>query len=459
MTDRPVPAQMFPPPSPGPVPVAGEATGPSPGPSPEMASEAPAAGAAAAGPAARRGGAAGPADPGPPAPTRAEGLRRLQAFLPNAGRAYAARRNLDLPGHPHVSTLSPWLRHRLVTEAEVVTAVTARHGTSAADKFLQEVLWRTYWKGWLELRPGVWDDYRRELRHGLDRIATEAGLRADWEAACRGETGIDAFDHWARELAATGYLHNHARMWFASIWIFTLRLPWALGADLFLRHLLDGDPASNTLSWRWVGGLQTRGKTYLARPDNIARFTAGRFRPEGLARSAPPLEGPPPPAPRALPPGGRWRDDLRAGLLLTEEDLSPGWLTARGLRPAAVATLSAAAGRSPLAVAAQVLGFTEGALADAAARLEAPATRLAGAAEVAAWAQEQGLAQVVAPHAPVGPAAAALEAAARALAGRGIALIRPRRRWDDRAWRLATHGFFRFREHLPALVAAAGGAD
>ncbi len=69
---------------------------------------------------------------------------------------------------------------------------------------------------------------------------------------------------------ATGYLHNHARMWFASIWIFTLRLPWELGADFFLRHLLDGDPASNTLSWRWVGGMQTMGKTYLARADNIA---------------------------------------------------------------------------------------------------------------------------------------------------------------------------------------------
>ena len=61
-------------------------------------------------------------------------------------------------------------------------------------------------------------------------------------------TGIEGFDDWARELVDTGYMHNHARMWFASIWIFTLRLPWALGADFFLRHLLDADAASNTLS-------------------------------------------------------------------------------------------------------------------------------------------------------------------------------------------------------------------
>ncbi len=85
-------------------------------------------------------------------------------------------------------------------------------------------------------------------------------MRARWEQATTGRTGLACFDAWARELLDVGYLHNPARMWFASLWIFTLELPWALGADFFLRHLLDGDPASNTLSWRWVGGLQTPGK-------------------------------------------------------------------------------------------------------------------------------------------------------------------------------------------------------
>ena len=225
-------------------------------------------------------------------PTRTEALDRLRAFLPHAGRDYAARRNYDLPGHPHVSLLSPYLRHRLITETEVLEATLARFSLSTAEKFVQEVFWRTYWKGWLEMRPGVWVDYRTGVRAALDRVQTEAGLRRDWEAACSGDTGIDAFDHWARELTATGYMHNHARMWFASIWIFTLRLPWQLGADFFLRHLLDGDPASNTLSWRWVAGLQTRGKHYLARPGNIARYTDGRFEPVGLNIAAGPLDGP-----------------------------------------------------------------------------------------------------------------------------------------------------------------------
>jgi deoxyribodipyrimidine photo-lyase len=66
-------------------------------------------------------------------------------------------------------------------------------------------------------------------------------------------------------------------MWFASIWIFTLGLPWRIGADFFYRHLLDGDAASNTLSWRWVAGLHTRGKAYAAESWNIEKFTGGRF--------------------------------------------------------------------------------------------------------------------------------------------------------------------------------------
>jgi hypothetical protein len=78
-------------------------------------------------------------------------------------------------------------------------------------------------------------------------------------------------------------------MWFASIWIFTLGLPWQLGAQFFLEHLYDGDAASNTLSWKWVAGLQTKGKHYIARPDNIQKFTNGRYNNIKLKTSMPPL--------------------------------------------------------------------------------------------------------------------------------------------------------------------------
>jgi deoxyribodipyrimidine photo-lyase len=379
-------------------------------------------------------------------PTRSEGLSRLHAFLPRAGRDYAALRNLDLPGHPHVSTLSPWLRHRLLTEAEVIEATLRAH-PRGAEKFLAEVWWRTYWKGWLELRPGVWSAYRRGVRAALDRLAVEPGLAARAEAAMQGDTGIDGFDHWAREVVATGYLHNHARMWFASIWIFTLRLPWELGADFFLRHLIDGDPASNTLSWRWVGGLHTPGKTYLATAENIAGNTQGRFRPEGLVPEAPPLPMSPLPAPGAAPTGETWKPGLPTLLLVTEEDLSPGFLLGQGLRPVATAVLTDVAGRSPLAVSDRVHRFTAGAITDALERLNAPdAPVLTEEAGVLAFCERVGATQIVTPHAPTGPVASRLADLARQARTQGITLAAVLRDHDRQAWPHATHGFFRFRE-------------
>lgn len=381
-------------------------------------------------------------------PTRAEGLARLTAFLPRAGRDYAALRNLDLPGHPHVSTLSPWLRHRLVTEAEVIDATLRAH-PRGAEKFLAEVWWRTYWKGWLELRPGIWSAYRQGVTAALNRLAVEPGLAARAEAAMLGETGIDGFDHWARQLVATNYLHNHARMWFASIWIFTLRLPWELGADFFLRHLIDGDPASNTLSWRWVGGLHTPGKTYLATQDNIARNTGGRFHPEGLAPEAPPLPLSPLPAARPAPQGDPVDPTLPSLLLVTEEDLSPGFLLDQGLRPCSVAVLTDVAGRSPLGVADPVHRFTAGAIADGLARVDAPRAPVFGRADLSGLldlADREGVRQIVTPYAPTGPMADALSDLARRAAPRDIAVAQVLRDHDRFAWPHATHGFFRFRE-------------
>ena len=110
-----------------------------------------------------------------------------------------------------------------------------------------------------------------------------AELSSSYEKAINAETQFDVFNDWVKNSKRNGYLHNHARMWFASIWIHTLELPWFLGADFFLKHLLDGDEAVNTLSWRWVAGLHTKGKSYLARPSNIKKYTGERYNPQGLA--------------------------------------------------------------------------------------------------------------------------------------------------------------------------------
>jgi deoxyribodipyrimidine photo-lyase len=199
------------------------------------------------------------------AASRSEALAQLDAFAKRAHR-YARERNFVVDAHRNVSQLSAALQHRLISQEEVVSHVLSSQPFPAVEKFLQEVLWRSYWKGWLEWRPSVWQDYLLQL----SGFSEEDRQRA--QSVALGQSGCAVMDDFAQELEETGYLHNHARMWWASFWIHHQQLPWALGAEFFLKHLLDADAASNTLSWRWVAGLQTAGKTYLVRRDNIERY-------------------------------------------------------------------------------------------------------------------------------------------------------------------------------------------
>jgi len=393
-------------------------------------------------------------------PTRAAGLARLDRFVGRTGSHYTKQRNYDFGRgrRTNVSALSPWIRHRLITEEEVLRATLARHRPSAAEKFIQEVFWRTYFKGWLEQRPSVWDDYQSSLADALSALGKDRSLRSDYEAAVEGRTGIDCLDAWSQELIETGYLHNHARMWFASIWIFTLHLPWELGADFFLRHLLDGDAASNTLSWRWVGGLHTKGKTYLARRDNIAKYTDGRFDPIDLAPSAPPLEEgaehPRHPIPAADP------EPVKDALLLvTEEDCRLQEILSR--KPVMVLGVSCARIRSPLSTGALALAFTKGALKstteDAGSRepiLMADDTHAAAAIIDAA--RTANIEDIVTGYAPVGPTARWLKTIGPELGTAGIRLHQIRRSYDDLAWPHATKGFFALKEKIPALLNGLG---
>lgn len=397
-------------------------------------------------------------------PSRTAALERLQRFVPHAGRDYAARRNYDLgrDRHTGVSTLSPYLRARLITETEVLETVLNRHSPQAAEKFIQEVFWRTYWKGWLEMRPLVWAQYQTGLKQALDAVQTQSGLRDRWSAACKGETDIACFNAWAQELAETGYLHNHARMWFASIWIFTLRLPWELGADFFLRHLLDGDPASNTLGWRWVAGIQTPGKTYLARTSNISKYTEGRFAPKWqLSGDAVAIKGPPVPERMALPAQSRPDTALRTGLILHDDDLSPGYILDSGIAPVATAVISTRAALSPLEVASHVTLFAQDAARDVTARFGDRLGHITfldpDPQAIADWARDAKLQQIVSAFAPVGPAADVLTDLGAAAETPPLCLMR--RDYDSRAWPHATHGFFRFKDKIPALLGEMRGVS
>ena len=370
--------------------------------------------------------------------SRDAGLNRLMSFLAGSGIDYAGARNTDRGPErdPSTAVISPYLRRRLLTEAEVVSAAVSRFGDEGAAKFVSEVFWRTYFKGHLETHPDAWTGYLSDLEGQRRRLENEPGLRRTYDGAVAGRTGIEGFDDWAGELVTTGWLHNHARMWFASIWIFTLRLPWTLGADFFMRHLLDGDPASNTLSWRWVAGLHTRGKHYVARAENIRRHTDGRFDPRGLDEYPDALDEPMPPrevrlAPAETPPAGE------VALLLHLDDLHPESLPLGAAKVVRVGGLLAhGSGASEDVRAADHAAMADG-LGRAAAHFGCDARPASSG-----WSEDL---PVVTAWAPVGPSADALPADC----------VRVRRAWDEEAWPLSTRGFFKLRSAIPRLLASA----
>ena len=208
-------------------------------------------------------------------PSRSFALKKLENFIENNLSQYSKLRNFDFgpEKRSNISCISPYVTHGILTEVEIIKKVLKKSLFVKNEKFIQEILWRIYWKGWLELRPNVWTDYLLELKKAKEEFKDNK----EYLNAIEGNTNIECFNEWVKELKKYNYLHNHTRMWFASIWIFTLNLPWQLGAEFFIKHLLDGDAASNTLGWRWVAGIQTHGKHYLASEWNIKKFSNNRF--------------------------------------------------------------------------------------------------------------------------------------------------------------------------------------
>ena len=220
-------------------------------------------------------------------PSRSAAINKLDQFIENNLSQYAKLRNFDYGSkkRDNISCLSPYIAHGVINEIEIINKSLKKFSFTKNEKFIQEVLWRVYWKGWLELRPTVWKDFLSDL----EKIKKENSNDLNYKNAINGNTNLECFNEWVKELKENNYLHNHARMWFASIWIFTLKLPWQLGAEFFLQHLFDGDAASNTLGWRWVAGIQTKGKNYIAKEWNIKLFSDNRFQNIKLNENAEPI--------------------------------------------------------------------------------------------------------------------------------------------------------------------------
>ncbi len=393
-------------------------------------------------------------------PSRAAALAQLERWLPKA-KAYSYKRNFVKPGYQEVSCLSPALRHRLVTETEVANAAIAEHGFDSVEKFVQEVYWRRYWKSWLSLRPQVWTSYLDELDHArTDDTAMARAVEIE-----QGQSAISIMAHFATELVETGYLHNHARMWFAAYWIHHERLPWQLGADFFQRYLLDGDPASNTLSWRWVAGWQTPGKTYLARKSNLEKY----LHPELIERHGEGLELLS--DPEAVSPGEierplitlpelpqtDVREEYQTGLWIHEDDLNPesaAELT-ETIAPSACLVTSHRSAWHALNYSSLRQRFIEAALKDAESRARdhfgVPTTLVDGHDLVHAllqWANDRQLQQIIALRPEVGPLNDALPVIHESLEREGVRLCLIDRHSDLQIRPLATKGFFGFWKKL-----------
>ena len=382
-------------------------------------------------------------------PTRAAGLERLKTFLPSAGNNYAALRNYDLGqnNHTNVSLLSPYIRHRSLTEIEVLKSVLCYHSKKSSEKFVQEVFWRTYWKGWLEMRPAVWVAYQSKLNRLGDDLKTQSGFRKSWENACQGETGIECFDSWAKELFDTGYLHNHARMWFASIWIHTLKLPWELGADFFLRNLLDGDPASNTLGWRWVGGAQTVGKTYLASSQNIQKYTKDRFSPTNLSLTPTMISGTENPERKPIVFDHIPCESKNYAVLLHSEDMD--WSVLREFFPNAVKIFCLLPNNEPRPLISSNLqhDFKKSLLKDSLNRWGDKLGPISLIENLNAL-ENDAFDVIYTNYIPIGHTRDLVEN----YKFKNTKIIKITNGFDRRAWPFATHGFFRFKEQIDNLL-------
>ena len=221
-------------------------------------------------------------------PTRIEAKKNLTYFIEEKLVNYSKLRNfkIDIDDKTTTSNLSPYITHGILSENEVIRESLKKHSYLTSEKFIQEILWRIYWRGWLELRPQVWKNYLKNLK----KLKDEFKNNRKYIQVTEGNSNIECFNDWVKELKESNYLHNHARMWFASIWIFTFNLPWELGAAFFMKYLYDGDTASNTLSWRWVAGIQTKGKHYLAKEWNIRKFTNEKYKKIKINENALPIK-------------------------------------------------------------------------------------------------------------------------------------------------------------------------
>ena len=179
---------------------------------------------------------------------------------------YARTRNFC---NGHVTRLAPYIRHGVLSLNAVRNhALTLCSESVHITKFIQELAWRDFWQRiYAKHQAWIWNDIEK-YKTGFDQKDYTNELPAD---ISKGKTGLACIDHFIMELSSSGYIHNHARMYLASYVVHFRRIKWQAGARWFLHHLLDGDPASNNLSWQWVASTFSN-KPYIFNLENVEKY-------------------------------------------------------------------------------------------------------------------------------------------------------------------------------------------
>lgn len=187
-----------------------------------------------------------------------------------------------------VTRLSPYLRHGVLSLSEVKVAVLAQiQSWGEGEKLITELAWRDYWQRlYQQLGDQIWQDLE-PYKTGWQSRDYQQELPKDIE---QGRTGLACMDGFNQALQNSGYLHNHARMWMAAYVVHWRKVRWQAGAAWFLQHLLDGDPASNNLSWQWVASTFSH-KPYFFNRENLERYTRNQYCPTCSLKSRCPLHG------------------------------------------------------------------------------------------------------------------------------------------------------------------------
>ena len=213
---------------------------------------------------------------------RYEAEKRLKKVNP---KQYTKTRNYF---NGTISHLSAYIRHGVMSLAEIRDYILSiSKETNEAEKFINELGWRDYWQRiYTQIGDGIWND-REIYKTGYTDKDYADKLPND---ITQGKTGLKCIDEFSNTLHKTGYLHNHARMYLASYIVHHRKIKWQAGARWFLQHLLDGDPASNNLSWQWVASTFSH-KPYYFNRENLEKFTDGIYCRECRLYKKCPFEG------------------------------------------------------------------------------------------------------------------------------------------------------------------------